>query len=102
MSSVGRVVPSKGPIVQLSVQRPGNREREIETLLDTGFNGFLALPSSLIEEFSLPHLGREQVTLATGKVHFIRNPTVNGGSNVREDGVSCHSKPSLAPGIPTS
>ena len=72
MSSVGRVVPSRGPIVQLSIQRPGDREREIEALLDTGFNGFLALPSSLIEEFSLPHLGREQVTLANGRVHFTR------------------------------
>lgn len=72
MNSVGRVVPNRGPIVQLSIQRPDDREHEIEALLDTGFNGFLALPSSIIEAFSLSHLGREQVTLANGKVHFAR------------------------------
>jgi clan AA aspartic protease len=72
MTSVGRVVPNRGPIVRLSIQRPDDRDHEIEALLDTGFNGFLALPSSLIEAFSLPHLGREQVTLANGEVHFAR------------------------------
>jgi len=79
MTSVGRVVASRGPVVRLSVQRPGGRAREIEALLDTGVNGVLALPSSLIEAFSLPHLGREQVTLASGKTHLIPFPRPNVG-----------------------
>ena len=79
MTSVGRVVPNRRPIVRLSIQRPDDREHEIEALLDTGFNGFLALPSSLIEAFSLPHLGREQVTLASGKTHLIPFPRPNVG-----------------------
>jgi hypothetical protein len=41
-------------------------EREIEALLDTGFNGFLALPAVLIDDLDLRPLGREQITLASG------------------------------------
>lgn len=47
-------------------------EREIEALLDTGFNGFLALPAVLIDDLDLRPLGREQITLASGETQLTR------------------------------
>lgn len=59
-------------MVRLVVRGPVETEREIEALLDTGFNGFLALPASLVAELALLPLGREQVTLASGKTQLTR------------------------------
>jgi len=40
--------------------------------MDTGFNGYLALPARLVETLDLQGLGREQVTLASGEVRLTR------------------------------
>lgn len=71
MNSIGHVT-IEGPIVRLVVRDPEGAEREIEALLDTGFNGSLALPASLVEELTLLPLGREQITLASGETQFTR------------------------------
>lgn len=59
-------------MVRLAVREPNETEREIEVLLDTGFNGFLALPTSLIDDLALLPLGREQITLASGETQLTR------------------------------
>ncbi|MCS3672400.1 clan AA aspartic protease [Salinibacter ruber] len=43
----------------------------MDALLDTGFNGYVALPARVIELLELQRLGREQVTLASGKTHLV-------------------------------
>jgi predicted aspartyl protease len=40
---------------------------DVDTLLDMGFNGYVALPVRVIESMGLQRLGREQVTLASGE-----------------------------------
>lgn len=59
-------------VVRLIVQGTGSSNREINATLDTGFNGYLALPARLIEALGLQGLGREQVTLASGEVRLTR------------------------------
>jgi predicted aspartyl protease len=47
----------------------GNSNRQlqaIDTVIDTGFNGFLSLPSSIITTLNLPWSGSDFVTLGDG------------------------------------
>ena len=42
------------PIVRLALEGPSGQSREIDAVVDTGFNGFLTLPPLLIAELELP------------------------------------------------
>ena len=42
------------PVVSLAVQGPSGQSRDIEAVVDTGFNGFLTLPTELVAELALP------------------------------------------------
>lgn len=44
----------------------GNKLKSIDALIDTGFTGFLSLPSAIIAELDLPWSYRERVTLGDG------------------------------------
>ena len=52
--------------LRLSVEDPRGQLHEVEVILDTGFNGFLTLPSALIAALGLPWLSRQQGQLADG------------------------------------
>ena len=54
------------PVISLSLQGPAGQEREIEAVVDTGFNGFLTLPPSLVAELGLPFRIRGAAMLANG------------------------------------
>ena len=54
------------PIVPLSLQGPAGRMWEIETLVDTGFTGYLTLPRALVRELALPFVTSGWATLADG------------------------------------
>lgn len=54
-------------VVHLTILDARGEEREIETIIDTGYNGFLTLPAETIAEFNLPHFGREPLQLANGR-----------------------------------
>ena len=54
------------PIVRLAVQGPSGPGREVEAVVDTGFNAFLSLPSSLVTELGLPFVTRASAFLADG------------------------------------
>ena len=54
------------PVISLSVQGPSGQEREIEAVVDTGFNGFLTLPPALVSELGLPFRIRGAAMLANG------------------------------------
>ena len=50
----------------LSVRGPVGRPREIEAVVDTGYNGFLTLPPVLVGELDLPFVTSGEATLADG------------------------------------
>ena len=54
------------PVISLSVQGPSGQKREIEAVVDTGFNGFLTLPPALVSELGLPFRIRGAAMLANG------------------------------------
>ena len=53
-------------VVILPVQGPTGQWREVEVVIDTGFNRFLTLPPSLVEELGLLFVTSGRVTLADG------------------------------------
>ena len=53
-------------VITLSLRGPSGQARDIEAVVDTGFNSFLTLPPTLADELGLAFLGRTQVTLANG------------------------------------
>jgi clan AA aspartic protease len=63
----GIVNANREPTIQLRVGGPDRQEREIEAIIDTGFNGFLTLPPTLIAALDLPRLGRGRAILANGR-----------------------------------
>ncbi len=54
------------PVISLSVQGPSGQAREIEAVVDTGFNGFLTLPPALVTELGLTFQSEGWATLANG------------------------------------
>ena len=53
-------------IISLSVEGSEGQSREIDAVIDTGFDGFLTLPSSLIQELGLVWRRRGRAMLADG------------------------------------
>ena len=53
-------------VIPLTVQGPARQIHDIEAVIDTGFTGFLTLPSGVVMELGLPFLNRSQATLADG------------------------------------
>ena len=47
---------------------PAGQTREVEAVIDTGYNGTLTLPPALVAELALPLVGPSQATLANGVV----------------------------------
>jgi clan AA aspartic protease len=54
-------------IIRLSVRGPNGQEQEIDAIIDTGFDGWLSLPSSLIVLLSLVWRQRGRALLADGR-----------------------------------
>ena len=54
------------PVIPLAVQGLSGQSRDIEAVIDTGFNGFLTLPPPLVAELELPFLSVGRATLADG------------------------------------
>ena len=63
----GHVTAYREAIISLNVGGPRNRGRSIDAVVDTGFNGFLTLPSSLIQELGLVWRRRGRAMLADGR-----------------------------------
>jgi clan AA aspartic protease len=62
----GTVNADREAISRLLVRGPDGQEQEIDAVIDTGFNGFLTLPLSIVAAFGLPLLGRGRAILANG------------------------------------
>ena len=55
-------------VATLPLRNPAGREREVDAVIDTGYNGFLTLPPPLVAELGLPLLTQGRATLANGVV----------------------------------
>ena len=53
-------------VVRVSLRGPNGQEREVEAVIDTGFNRFLTLPPTLVAELGAISLGRSRLVLANG------------------------------------
>ncbi len=62
----GAVNPAYEAVVRLTVQGPSGQAREIEAVVDTGYNGFLTLPPALVTELGLVYRDRGRAILADG------------------------------------
>ncbi len=69
---IGEVTEAGDPVARLTVRGSRGNEREISAVLDTGFNGFLALSPHLIERLALEPLDtRVPVVLASGEERLL-------------------------------
>ena len=57
-------------VIPLTVQGPSGQSREIEAVVDTGYNGFLTLPPALVTELGLAFRDRGRAILADGSEAF--------------------------------
>ena len=62
----GVVTDDYEAVINLTVFGKANHREPIEAVVDTGYNGWLSLPSSLIHDLELPWLDRAQAILADG------------------------------------
>ena len=62
----GRVNESYEATVELNLLDATGEDRGIEAIIDTGYNGYLTLPTALIEVMGLLWQGQNEVLLADG------------------------------------
>ena len=55
-------------VITLALRGQTGQSREIEVVIDTGYNGFLSLPPALVAGLEFPLVGPSQATLANGVV----------------------------------
>lgn len=72
MTLVGSVHSNGDAIVQVRVRGPGAAAVELDTVVDTGFNDWLAIPQAVIDELSLPFREEGRYTLADGSTAVTR------------------------------
>jgi clan AA aspartic protease len=62
----GNVNTELEPLLQLTIRDSTGQTQDVEAVIDTGFNGFVTLPQSLIAALQLSWLCRQQGELADG------------------------------------
>ena len=62
----GAVNAAYEAVVPIAVRGPAGRVRDIEAVIDTGYNGFLTLPPVLVGALGLPFATSGQAILADG------------------------------------
>ena len=63
----GSVTADRETVLSLAVWDVNGMAHEIETVIDTGYNGYLTLPSTTITALGLPTFGQRTVTLGDGR-----------------------------------
>ncbi len=64
---IGKVTSDLETIIELEIGG-SNQWEKIECIVDTGFSGYLALPSNLIDYLKLPKIDDQEVRLGDGTV----------------------------------
>lgn len=62
----GRVTNKKEAVVPIQVLGPAGQVSLVEAAIDTGYDGFLTLPASLIRDLDLSFAGTARATLGDG------------------------------------
>ena len=62
----GRVTANREVIIELEVVGSNQMKGKVEAVMDTGFNGYLILPSDLVNRFKLQLAGNRRATLGDG------------------------------------
>ncbi|MDE0078067.1 MAG: hypothetical protein OXO50_11150 [Caldilineaceae bacterium] len=62
----GAVNAAYEAVIRLSLRGPSGQAREIDAVIDIGYNGFLTLPPAIVEELDLPFQSHGRATLADG------------------------------------
>jgi len=91
MKLVGIVNDNREAIVKLSVRAVDGQSHEVVAVIDTGFNGYLTMPRSLIATLGCAFNSKGFTVLADGSVHFVDLfvADVEWGSVVRSVEVEC-------------
>ncbi len=71
----GRIDSNLEARIQVQVMTTGGI-KEVEFLVDTGFNGFIAVPISLVREFSLPLGAVQSGVTADGRAGYFDTVTI--------------------------
>jgi clan AA aspartic protease len=64
----GVVNADREAIIRLKIKGTNGQEQEIDAVVDTGFNGFLTLPLSIIVALDCAYLCQGYVVLADGRM----------------------------------
>jgi len=67
----GHVTSTREAIIRFAVRAAGARQETIEAIIDTGFDGFLTLPTSVISALDLPFAGATKAALGDGSEVFL-------------------------------
>jgi clan AA aspartic protease len=81
----GVVTDRREAVIRLRVRGPAGQDQEIEAIIDTGFDGWLSLPSSIIAQLALTWRQRGRALLADGSesVFDIYEATVDWDGELR-------------------
>lgn len=63
----GYVSTAREAIIRVAVRGAESREESIDAIIDTGFDGFLTLPSSVVSVLALPFAGATRAALGDGR-----------------------------------
>ena len=63
----GRVNARHEAVVTIPIHGPDGQTREIQAVVDTGYNGFLTLPQTLVAELKLPYATVGYAFMANGE-----------------------------------
>ncbi len=64
----GKVSGDQQALVVIDIMDGDSRFQPVEVILDTGFTGYLTLPTESIQELGLPSVGRRTFELANGEL----------------------------------
>ena len=66
-------------VVTIALQGPAGQVEEVNAVIDTGFNGYLTLPTMIVADMELPVVGEGEAVLADGQRGCFRRVQRNGG-----------------------
>jgi clan AA aspartic protease len=62
----GIITAAREAVIQMAVRGPSGHTVAVDAVIDTGFTGWLTLPTSLIGTLGLPFAGTTRATLSDG------------------------------------
>ncbi len=62
----GQVTANREAVIELEVVSSEQRKEKVEAVIDTGFNGYLTLPSDVVSRLKLQLAGNRRTTLGDG------------------------------------